>query len=246
MPGSTRRNGIVVGVDGSPESEVAVRWAARKAQTSGRPVTLVNVVTPMAVSWPTIMLQDEISAYERDYAEDVLGLCGARRCWPSSVPDPPRRCAARCCSRGRWSTRRCVEGRADGRRRGPRARRSPPRPARSRRRRDRPPGLLPQPSGARDRGLGFIGSNLCRALADLVDVTAVDSLLPDYGGNLFNLRGYEDKVRINIADVRGHGMEYLVRAPVRSVPRAVPGLSATADDGVEREEHAPRLVNRRH
>jgi len=61
-------------------------------------------------------------------------------------------------------------------------------------------------------GLGFIGSNLCRALADLgADVTAVDSLLPDYGGNVFNLSGYEDRVRINIADVRGHGMEYLVR-----------------------------------
>ncbi len=61
-------------------------------------------------------------------------------------------------------------------------------------------------------GLGFIGSNLCRILADLgAHVTAVDSLLPDYGGNLFNLAGYEDRVRINIADVRGHGMEYLVR-----------------------------------
>jgi UDP-glucose 4-epimerase len=61
-------------------------------------------------------------------------------------------------------------------------------------------------------GLGFIGSNLCRALADLgAEVLAVDSLLPDYGGNLFNLTGYEQKVRINIADVRGHGMEYLVR-----------------------------------
>lgn len=61
-------------------------------------------------------------------------------------------------------------------------------------------------------GLGFIGSNLCRTLADLgARVTAVDSLLPDYGGNLYNLDGYEDKVRINIADVRGHGMEYLVR-----------------------------------
>jgi len=60
--------------------------------------------------------------------------------------------------------------------------------------------------------LGFIGSNLCRTLADLgADVTAVDSLLPDYGGNLFNLAGYEDKLRINIADVRGHGMEYLVQ-----------------------------------
>ena len=61
-------------------------------------------------------------------------------------------------------------------------------------------------------GLGFIGSNLCRRLADLgATVTAVDSLLPDYGGNPFNLAGYEDKVRINIADVRGHGMEYLVK-----------------------------------
>jgi UDP-glucose 4-epimerase len=61
-------------------------------------------------------------------------------------------------------------------------------------------------------GLGFIGSNLCRTLADVgAHVLAVDSLLPDYGGNLFNLAGYEDKVRINIADVRGHGMEYLVR-----------------------------------
>jgi UDP-glucose 4-epimerase len=60
-------------------------------------------------------------------------------------------------------------------------------------------------------GLGFIGSNLARALADLgAKVTAVDSLLPDYGGNLFNLAGYEDKIRINIADVRGHGMKYLV------------------------------------
>jgi UDP-glucose 4-epimerase len=61
-------------------------------------------------------------------------------------------------------------------------------------------------------GLGFIGSNLCRRLADLgAEVTAVDSLLPDYGGNLFNLDGYESRVRINIADVRGHGMEYLVK-----------------------------------
>lgn len=61
-------------------------------------------------------------------------------------------------------------------------------------------------------GLGFIGANLCRELADLgAQVLAVDSLLPDYGGNLFNLAGYDERVRINIADVRGHGMQYLVR-----------------------------------
>lgn len=73
MSGSTPRYGIVVGVDGSPESQVALRWAATEAQTSGRPVTLINVVTPIAISWPTIMLQEQISTYEKQNAEEVLG-----------------------------------------------------------------------------------------------------------------------------------------------------------------------------
>lgn len=61
-------------------------------------------------------------------------------------------------------------------------------------------------------GLGFVGSNLARRLVDLgARVVVVDSLIPEYGGNLHNLAGYEDKLTINIADVRGHGMEFLVR-----------------------------------
>jgi UDP-glucose 4-epimerase len=62
-------------------------------------------------------------------------------------------------------------------------------------------------------GVGFIGSNLARRLADLdADVLIVDSLLTDYGGNLFNLTGYESRVRVNIADIRqGTTMDYLVR-----------------------------------
>jgi UDP-glucose 4-epimerase len=62
-------------------------------------------------------------------------------------------------------------------------------------------------------GLGFIGSNLARRLADLgARVTVIDSLIPEYGGKLFNLAGYEDRVRVNIADVRDeHSMNYLVR-----------------------------------
>jgi len=62
-------------------------------------------------------------------------------------------------------------------------------------------------------GAGFVGSNLARRLATLgATVLVVDSLVDDYGGNLFNLDGFEDRVRVNIADVRDqHGMNYLVR-----------------------------------
>jgi UDP-glucose 4-epimerase len=62
-------------------------------------------------------------------------------------------------------------------------------------------------------GLGFIGSNLARTLTDIgAWVTVVDSLIPEYGGNLFNLRGYENRVRINIADIRDEfSMAYLVQ-----------------------------------
>lgn len=62
-------------------------------------------------------------------------------------------------------------------------------------------------------GLGFIGSNLARALVELqADVLLVDSLIPGYGGNLFNVHGIESRLKINIADVRdANGMQYLVR-----------------------------------
>jgi len=62
-------------------------------------------------------------------------------------------------------------------------------------------------------GLGFIGSNLARRLAELeADILLVDSLIPDYGGNLFNIAGIEDSVRVNVADVRqASTMNYLVR-----------------------------------
>jgi UDP-glucose 4-epimerase len=62
-------------------------------------------------------------------------------------------------------------------------------------------------------GLGFIGSNLARQLVPLgAKVLIVDSLGPEYGGNLFNIRGLEDQVRVNIVDVRDEtAMDVLVR-----------------------------------
>lgn len=62
-------------------------------------------------------------------------------------------------------------------------------------------------------GLGFIGSNLARRLVNLgASVTLVDSLIPEYGGNLRNIAGIEDRVSVNISDVRDeYGMNYLVQ-----------------------------------
>ena len=62
-------------------------------------------------------------------------------------------------------------------------------------------------------GVGFIGSNLAHRLADLgADILLVDSLIPEYGGNLYNIHGIADRVRLNIADVRMQTtMEALVR-----------------------------------
>jgi UDP-glucose 4-epimerase len=62
-------------------------------------------------------------------------------------------------------------------------------------------------------GLGFIGSNLARRLVALgAHVLLVDSLIPEYGGNVFNVAGIEDQLRINIADMRDeHGLRHLVQ-----------------------------------
>jgi UDP-glucose 4-epimerase len=62
-------------------------------------------------------------------------------------------------------------------------------------------------------GLGFIGSNLAIRLAAMgAEVTLVDSLIPEYGGNLWNIELIKDKVRVNISDVRDeHAMKYLIQ-----------------------------------
>ena len=52
-------------------------------------------------------------------------------------------------------------------------------------------------------GLGFIGSNLARSLVSQgANVTLVDSLIPQYGGNTFNIDDIQNKVVVNVCDVR--------------------------------------------
>lgn len=62
-------------------------------------------------------------------------------------------------------------------------------------------------------GLGFIGSNLAHKLVELgANTTIVDALIPNEGGNLYNIQAIEDKVKLNFADIRDEGaMNQLVR-----------------------------------
>jgi dTDP-glucose 4,6-dehydratase/UDP-glucose 4-epimerase len=61
-------------------------------------------------------------------------------------------------------------------------------------------------------GLGFIGSNLAKALIlNGAKVTLVDSLNENYGGNLFNVENFKNNLTINISDVRDeHSLQKLL------------------------------------
>ena len=62
-------------------------------------------------------------------------------------------------------------------------------------------------------GLGFIGSHLARRLVSLgAKVTLVDSLIPEYGGNLFNIHDIRDRVQVDLTDVRdANAMSALIK-----------------------------------
>lgn len=62
-------------------------------------------------------------------------------------------------------------------------------------------------------GLGFIGSNLAARLVELgADVTVSDGLVPGAGGNPFNVRAIDNRVRVNVNDISDrHAMNWLVR-----------------------------------
>lgn len=62
-------------------------------------------------------------------------------------------------------------------------------------------------------GLGFIGSTLAIRLVECgASVTIADAMIPDYGGNLFNIAPVRDRVAVNYCDIRDpNAMNCLVR-----------------------------------
>ncbi len=62
-------------------------------------------------------------------------------------------------------------------------------------------------------GMGFIGSNLAMRLVDLgANVTIIDAMLPEYGGNPFNISMVADRVKVNYSDIRDHySINFLIK-----------------------------------
>jgi len=76
--------------------------------------------------------------------------------------------------------------------------------------------IQPEFSGAKvliTGGLGFIGSNLARRLVGSgANVTLIDSLIPEYGGNLFNVHDIRERISVSITDVRDpHAMAHVIK-----------------------------------
>lgn len=62
-------------------------------------------------------------------------------------------------------------------------------------------------------GMGFLGSTVAIRLAQLgAQVTILDSMLPGFGGNAFNITPVKDQVRVNVSDLRDpHALNVLVQ-----------------------------------
>ncbi|HYO01710.1 MAG TPA: universal stress protein [Mycobacterium sp.] len=73
MSKEDEHHGIVVGVDGSPASRVAVDWAARDAVLRGVPLTVVHVVpTPEMLVWTEAERLPDLKEWHQAKADDVI------------------------------------------------------------------------------------------------------------------------------------------------------------------------------
>lgn len=82
--------GILVGIDGSPESLAAVRWAAGEAVLRRRPVTLMHVVSPIIVSWSIEAVLSDYQGWQEDNADNVIKLAGKLSMRPFKARPAPR------------------------------------------------------------------------------------------------------------------------------------------------------------
>jgi nucleotide-binding universal stress UspA family protein len=81
-----QRPGIVVGVDGSPASLVAVDWATRDAAMRNVPLTLVHVASGLAGTWPQTPTPTGFGAWQRRRGREIFD--DAVRIVERAIPGP--------------------------------------------------------------------------------------------------------------------------------------------------------------
>ncbi|BBY43504.1 universal stress protein [Mycolicibacterium celeriflavum] len=73
--------GILVGVDGSPDSEAAIRWATHEALMREQPIRLLHAIAPVVVTWPVAYLEasylDSMEANGRDVLDQAQKIVQA-------------------------------------------------------------------------------------------------------------------------------------------------------------------------
>ena len=73
MSTPTTHRGILVGVDGSPESKVAVDWAARDAAMHRAPLKLVHILNPPVVmTFPEVPLPPGYLQWQEESGQEIL------------------------------------------------------------------------------------------------------------------------------------------------------------------------------
>jgi nucleotide-binding universal stress UspA family protein len=72
MSAPVNRHGIVVGVDGSPASNVAVCWAARDAAMRHVPLTVVHLVSAFVPTWPQLPVSAGVAVWQEEDGRHVL------------------------------------------------------------------------------------------------------------------------------------------------------------------------------
>lgn len=64
--------GIVVGVDGSPNSDRVIKWATREAMMRGVPLTLAHVLTPVPVATHDLRIRHRIVRWRTSQATRIV------------------------------------------------------------------------------------------------------------------------------------------------------------------------------
>ncbi|MGV0787694.1 universal stress protein [Mycolicibacterium sp. XJ2] len=65
-------SGILVGVDGSPDSDAAIQWATHEALLRDEPIRLLHAITPVAVTWPVAYLESSYIESMESNGRDIL------------------------------------------------------------------------------------------------------------------------------------------------------------------------------